>query len=201
MGTRRFQGAALALAMFALAAPAVAQATESHWFAHRKEIPRGATDDVGSSGKLAIDLLTGPQAGTEVKCKVAYKGEVWNPAPKGAGEGLIDEMSFPKCNATPAFCKVTSKLPVAALGLPWQLTLFREQPSEGGREGDELEGMQVEVHCAGGESTALEGGLTGTVGVGRTDLKGTMQNGAQTVEATVELSLAIKGHGAISIGP
>ncbi len=194
MRTRRLRGLAAVLAIFAFAAvPAVAQAVESHWFVGRREVPRGGPPlPVSGKGKLTIRLLTGSQAGQSVTCGAGYTGEIWNPAPAGAGEDRLDSMTLSACASTPvAGCTVN------ALGLPWQSVLVREYPNND----DRLEAVQLEVGCPTRGSSLIEGALQGHVGK-LVALHGLFESGPSTVEAEVELPVSMRaGHSHIKARP
>ncbi len=195
MSKSRFKGLVAVLAIFAFAAmPAVAQATASHWYSRGTELRRGAPPTpINGKGSASIKLLTGSQAGQSVTCTVKYKGEVWNPAPKGAGEDNLNSISFSKCKSTPV-----ARCTIAGLALPWHSALVREYPEED----DSIEAVRLEVSCPSIGSSLIEGGLQGRVGTGVTEQEGLFESGPSAVEAKVEMVLHIqgKGHG-LHVGP
>jgi hypothetical protein len=189
MSTSRWVSVAAVLSAFAFAAmPAAAQAVNSHWYTGAKELKRGAKPTaVKGHGKLSIQMLSGPQAGQGVACEVkSLKGDVWNPAPKGAGKDSLTGIAFAKCKSTPTnSCKVT------ALAFPWESVLVREYPEEL----DLFEAITLEVSCSAGGSTVLAGSLEAPVVGGTIDLVGSLENNEHTVGAEVELLLHLKAKG------
>jgi hypothetical protein len=181
-------------------APVVAQATERHWYKGSAELTKGAAHTVvKTKGPLAVRFLTGSQAGKEVKCKAKDAEEIWNPFPLGNGEDQLNSLVLSNCVAVPAICSTNKLLYVRALGLPWLSHLFYKLPAEG----DEIEGVMLEVGCKGGAKVVLEGELAGPVNPGVVELEAVLENSANTVEAEVEFKDQMKasGPGKIKIGP
>jgi hypothetical protein len=148
---------------------------------------------VDGKGKVTIQLLTGSQAGQAVTCGVKYRGEVWNPAPKGAGEDVMNSIAFSKCHSTPA-----AHCTVEGLGLPWHSILVREYPEED----DSIDAVQLQVSCPSSGSSLIEGGLQGPVGKAETEQEGLFASGPSTVEAEVKLHLNIQAKGGgVYVGP
>lgn len=189
MSMSRSRGLTVLLTIVAWAAvPTVAQAVSLHWYAGRNELPRGGAPlpVTGNSKHATVRLLTGAGAGQSVKCKAVYSGEIWNPAPTGAGEDRVNSMTFSACKSTPvADCTVNAR------ELPWQSVLAREYPNDE----DRLEAVQLEVSCPSSGSSLIEGALQGHVGK-VISLKGLFESGLSSVEAEVELPIYIRGGGA-----
>jgi len=152
---------------------------------------------VGHKGKLVVHILTGSQAGIELHCDMSWTGEIWNPV-SGPGEDRMTEAAFSDCERTPARCG--DHPPVLALGLPWHSVLFRDPPEEGN---DDIEGVQLELSCAPGESSVVQGQLIGHPTRTNSHLRGLLKSSDGSVEAEVETSIKIKHRGdhKIKIGP
>jgi len=198
MGRRRLAGfaPALAVGVFAFAlAPAAAQA-ELHWYKGSTEIAKGAAHtQVATKGTLAFTYLNGTQVGRVVKCKVKDAEEIWNPFPVGNGEDQVNALEFTGCKATPAICP--KKLFVEALGLPWHSKLWVKAP----KEGDEIEGVKLEVGCRGGATGLFEGELLGPVSPGVAEFDEVLVDGPVEGEAELIDHLKGVGPGKIKVGP
>lgn len=200
MYRRLLAGVAALSGVGALAAmPVVAQATERHWYKGSSEITKGAAHTiVATKGPFTVTFFTGPWTGSVVECKAKDSEEIWNPSPSGDGEDKVTGLEFAKCKATPSFCTPAKTLYVVPHGLPWHSVLFYKFP----KEGDEVEGVELEVGCKGGAHVLLEGSLAGPVNPGVAELDEVLENSAKTVEAEVQLFDHLKaGPGKIKIGP
>jgi hypothetical protein len=196
MNTKLHVCFAVPLSVAILAVTAVAaQATERHWY-KGPEIAKGPHVAVTTKGNLEIHFLTGPPTGKELRCGAVDTGEIWNPFPTGNGEDQVNTLTFSGCKST--ICPKKTVTTVTALGLAWHSELFYKFP----KEGDEIQGVELEVHCTNG-TVVLEGDLAGGVAPGVLELDESMENSSGSIEAEVELTDKIKGPGPkkITIGP
>ncbi len=127
-----------------IAAPAVAQASEPHWYIGTTRIPEGKHVVTKTGGTLVFDETF---HGTTVTCSVADAEVIENPVGGGAGVDLMKAFKVTKC--TPPPCPVTSTgvaraLVVTALGLPWASKLVGTSPIA-----DEITGIELKFKCKG----------------------------------------------------
>ncbi len=132
-----------ALVAVCAAAPAVAQATEPHWYIGSSPIAAGKKVVLKTGGTLT---LTETNSGTVVTCTVVDVETVINPI--GGGAGLDSMKAFKVTNCGPSPCAGTTgvvrPLVVKALGLPWASKLVGVSPIA-----DEITGVELKVQCKG----------------------------------------------------
>ncbi|HUA12403.1 MAG TPA: hypothetical protein VMA83_10390 [Solirubrobacteraceae bacterium] len=133
------------LAVAAVAfSPAVAHATEPHWYLNNVRLPEGKHKAFKTSGTFTF---TNTNTGVSVTCNVADAEVVENPIGGGAG---IDAMkSFKVSNCTPDPCPAgktgtLEPLVIKALNLPWPTKLVEVPPIA-----DEISGMELKFSCKG----------------------------------------------------
>ncbi|MGO9489274.1 MAG: hypothetical protein ACLQBB_09650 [Solirubrobacteraceae bacterium] len=143
-----------------VAAPAVAQATEPHWYIGTTPIPEGKKVTTKTGGILTFNETF---TGTSVTCTVADTEVIENPVGGAAGIDTMKAFKVTKC--TPPPCPTTKSgtvrpLVVTALGLPWASKLVGSAPIA-----DEITGIELKFQCKGSvASTTYTGTLLPWVG-------------------------------------
>jgi hypothetical protein len=193
MGRRcSIPGLVLAIVLTFAVLPAAAAPVQLHWFLGSKELKPGAPPLVfHSRGRISVRVLTGAQAGMHVSCALTYKGEIWNPAPKGGGEARINTIAFSTCKTTPTSCQIKKMSPIEALGLPWQLKLFREGIDGQLAEGIIIERTQLEVRCGAGTASVFEGEARGPVSGHLLSPGGVLTQESDGAQAEVGLNIKV----------
>ncbi len=164
MRIRSMAGLAPLLAVLAFAVVAADAQAAPHWY--KKNVLVGSIPvTTVTAGTLTLKAL-----GAEIKCKVADKEEIWNPASGGPGEDLM--IAF--VPASPCKNKVASaacpKGPIAvtAESLPWR-TLLVSSTTTPTVIRDLIFGVRLTVGCsnsAGAIGDVFEGTLSPEVGSG-----------------------------------
>jgi len=132
-----------ALVAVCVAAPAVAHATEPHWYIGSSPIPAGKKVTLKTAGTLT---LTETNAGTVVTCTVVDAETAVNQIGGGAGLDSMKAFKITKCGPSPCVGStgVVKPLVVKALGLPWASKLVGVAPIA-----DEITGVELQIQCKG----------------------------------------------------
>lgn len=134
---------ALALAVVA-SAPAVAHATEPHWYVNNVRLPEGKHKTVKTGGQITF---TNVNTGVSVTCTVADAEVIENPIGGGAGVDSMKAFKVSNCGPDPCPAGKTGTLEplvVKALNLPWSTKLVEVPPIA-----DEITGMELKFSCKG----------------------------------------------------
>jgi len=130
----------LAVAVCAVV-PAVAQATEPHWYVNSILLTKKKTV------RTEAGLTIGPVPGTTitVSCKLKDVETLENPTSGGAGVDVMKVFKATSCGPNPCpvnAAGVQGALKVNSLGLPWATKLVEVPPIA-----DEIAGIKLEFTC------------------------------------------------------
>ena len=180
-----------------LAIGAAAQA-ELHWYKKHVELTKGAAHTaVATKGPLTIASSRGPRPARRSNARPRTPRKL-EPVAVGQRRRSDQHAADRKVRGYAADLQHEKFLYVKALGLPWQSHLWVKSP----KEGDEVEGVELQVGCLNGGSVVLEGALLGPVLPGVAELEEVLENTAKTVEAEVEFPDKLKAPpGKIEVGP
>jgi hypothetical protein len=133
--------------------PAIAQATEPHWYFEGNPLVKPKT--VKTKGALSFAI---PGTTIEVRCLVKDVEVLENPTAGGAGVDLMTTFKLSSCGPNP--CPVSSSgvqgaLKVTAPNLPWATKLVEVPPIA-----DEISGMELVFSC---KKTGVLFTVTGTL--------------------------------------
>jgi hypothetical protein len=122
------------------------------------ELLKGAAHvNVATIGVLDFHAL-----GTETRCKLKDKEEIWNPLGNAAGEDAVTAFALSSCKSRPALCPPHQRVEVISNGLTWPSHLISGSPVR-----DAIEHIKLEFRCSGGGVLdEYQGTLTPEVGSG-----------------------------------